>query len=106
MAVCDPVVGDGGAGGEHFLQDHIALKGAAFLAAVVLGPGHADPALGADLAAELGVVALPAFGALGRGTIGEGIGEEAADLLAESLSLGAGRRRGEGKVDHGDFLAA
>src|SRR6185295_12501827 len=42
------------------LGDHVALEVAAGAAAVFLRPGHADPALRADFAAELAVEGLPA----------------------------------------------
>src|SRR5215472_7778853 len=51
-----PVGGRVGAGRrprrQHLFDDDVALEMRALVAAVFLGPGHADPALGADLAAE------------------------------------------------------
>src|SRR5271156_6259854 len=41
------------AGCQHLLGHDIALEMRALVTAVFLGPGHADPALGPDLTAEL-----------------------------------------------------
>ena len=52
LAVGDPVRRDRRAGGQHLFQDDVALQRAPLAAAVLLGPGHADPALGAHQFAE------------------------------------------------------
>ena len=53
LAVGDEVQAHRRVGDAEFLGDDVALEEAALAPAVFLGPGHADPALGADLAAEL-----------------------------------------------------
>ena len=81
-------------GDAELLGDDVALEEAALLAAVLLGPGHADPALRADLAAELFAV-----GAVDAGVVrveGAGLdllGEEGAHLAAQRRHSG-GRRIG------------
>ena len=42
----------------EFLGDHVALEEASLVAAVFLGPSHADPALGADATAELAAMQI------------------------------------------------
>ncbi|MNC76544.1 hypothetical protein D3C75_1282870 [compost metagenome] len=49
------------ASGEQLLKHHITLEGTAFVTAVALGPGHAQPAAFAQLAAEFRVGAIPVF---------------------------------------------
>src|SRR6185437_5810056 len=58
LAIRDPVGADRRAGGEHLLDHHVALVGGALLAAVLLRPGHAEPAALGHLAAELGAPAV------------------------------------------------
>ena len=53
LPVGDEVQAHRRVGDAELLGDDVALEEAALAAAVFLGPGHADPALGADLAAEL-----------------------------------------------------
>ena len=52
LPVGDPVQADRCAGGEHFLQHDIAFERGTFVAAVLLRPGHADPAAPAHGAGE------------------------------------------------------
>ena len=56
LAIGGPMEADGCAGGEHLLDQHVAFERGAFVAAVFLGPGHADPAALGHLAGERLVV--------------------------------------------------
>ncbi|MCY1414681.1 hypothetical protein D3C76_640680 [compost metagenome] len=77
-----------GAGSQQLFQHHVALQGTAFMAAITLGPGHAQPATLAELAAELGIGAIPVFGAfLGR-VVFQRLGEKLAHLEPQGLRLG------------------
>ena len=55
LAVAGVVGGQRRAGGEHFLDQHVAFEGAAFVAAILFRPRHADPAALAHRAAEVAV---------------------------------------------------
>ncbi len=75
-------------GDAHLLGHHIALEEGAFLAAIFLRPGHAEPALGADPAGEfrrVGVFAVRLVRIEGAG--GDFLGEEGAHFLAQLLAL-------------------
>src|SRR5262245_3085521 len=76
-------------GGTEFLGHDVTLEKAAFMPTVLLGPGHADPALGPDLAAELGTKAVIVPRLLGiEGAGGDFLLQEGAHLGAERLALG------------------
>ena len=66
MPVGNPVCPDGSPCGEQLFDDDIAVYGGAFMATIILGPGHADPCAGAELAAEVRVESKPALGAINR----------------------------------------
>ena len=66
LAIGDPMQGNWRTGGEHLLQRHVAFQEGAFLTAVLLRPGHADPAPLPHRAAEIRIHAGPRFGALHR----------------------------------------
>src|SRR5690606_30077282 len=57
LPVGDPVERHGRAGRKQFLGDDVAIQRGPLVAAILLRPGHAEPALGAELAAEFGRVA-------------------------------------------------
>src|SRR5262245_53512460 len=72
----------------EFLGDDVALTMASLLSTVVVRPGHADPALGADAAAELGIVqvALPGLGRV-EGAGRHLLGDKGPHLLPQRLAL-------------------
>ena len=75
------------AGRQHFLRHDIALEMRALVAAIFFGPGHADPPLGADLAAELARErALAAVRREGAGL--DLLAQKGADLPAQFLGFG------------------
>ena len=79
LAIRGPVEADGSAGGQQFLDQHVAFEGSPFVAAVLFRPGHADPTAFGHLAAEcLVVVAAVAEG-------GAVLVQERADFLAEGF---------------------
>src|SRR2546427_4602878 len=88
LPVRNPVSADGRAGGEHLLHHHVALEEGALVAAVLLGPRHADPAARADAARELAVEATPRLGPLHGGGAAELLFEKLTHLGAETLGLG------------------
>ena len=72
-------------GDPEFLGDDVAFQEAALPAAELLGPGHADPALGADLAAELLAVAVIVAGLVRiEGAGRDLLGQERAHLAAQA----------------------
>ncbi len=86
-------------GDAHFLGHHIALEERALVAAMLLRPGHAEPAARADLAGEfrrVGVFAVRLVRVEGAG--GDFLGEEGAHFLAQLLAFRAagGSDRNEG----------
>ena len=95
-------------GDAELLGDDVALEEALLAAAVFLGPGHADPALGADLAAELlAVGAIDAAGVCAEGAGLDLLGEERAHLLAQRLALGRQADRVESQLGcHARLLSA
>ncbi|MNT55284.1 hypothetical protein D3C72_1925100 [compost metagenome] len=78
----------GRAGCQQFFQDDVAFKGAAFVAAIPLGPGHSQPAARAQLATEVGVGTVPVLGALLGGIVFQRVSEKFADLGAQGVCLG------------------
>ena len=72
-----------------------------FMAAMLLRPGHADPAACAHRARERGIETGPGFRPLHRFARGELGFQEVADLLTERLGFRGGRGRGKGKRGHG-----
>ena len=86
------------AGRQHFLRHDIALEMRALAAAIFLRPGHADPPLGADLAAEFARERpLAAIG--GKGSRLDLLAQKGADLLAQFLGLGRQLDRIEAKAE-------
>src|SRR5271170_8524202 len=82
---------------QHLLGHHIAFELRALVPAVFLGPGHADPALGADFAAELARErALAVMRGKGPGFLL--MPQKGADLLAQFLGLGRQFDRVEAKA--------
>ncbi|MCY1431249.1 hypothetical protein D9M71_472130 [compost metagenome] len=88
LAFGDPVGIHRRARGQQFFQHHVALQGAALMAAVAFRPGHAEPAAFAQLAAEGFVGAVPVLGALGGGKVFQGVGEKRPDFGAEGVGAG------------------
>ncbi|MFK4511280.1 hypothetical protein ABIF81_006458 [Bradyrhizobium daqingense] len=75
-------------GDAHLLGHHIALEERAFLAAIFLRPGHAEPALGADPAGKFRRVGVFAVGLVRiESAGGDLLGEEGAHFLAQPLAL-------------------
>src|SRR4051794_7880461 len=101
LPVGDPMAADGSAGGQHFLEHHVALKRGALMSTVTLRPSHADPAARAHLAAELGIEAAPGTSALLRRAIGNLTTEKGADFAAQGLGLRRLRRACETQRMHG-----
>ncbi len=76
-------------GDAEFLRHDVALEEGALAAAVFLRPGHADPALGADAAAQLRAVLVAVAGLLRiEGAGGDFLGEEGAHFRAQRLAFG------------------
>ena len=72
----------------HFLGDHIALEEGAFLAAILLRPGHAEPAFGSDAAGEFRRIGVFAVGLVRvEGAGGDFLGQERAHFLAQLLAF-------------------
>ncbi len=88
LTVGNPVGADRRARGQHLFQHDVAFERAPLLAAVALGPGHPNPAALAHAAAEGGIVAVPAFGALPGRAVGELGFQEVSHLGAHALPLG------------------
>src|SRR5271156_4532909 len=82
---------------QHLLGHDIAFELGALVPAVFLGPGHADPTLGSDLAAELARErALAVMRGKGPGFLL--LAQKRADLLAQFLGLGRQFDRVEAKA--------
>jgi hypothetical protein len=88
LAIGHPVEADRRAGGQCLLEHHVTLEERPLVAAILLGPRHADPALGRELLRELGMMAAPGARPLVGGELGQLGPEELAHLLAERLRLG------------------
>src|SRR6266404_7028380 len=73
---------------QKLLGDDVAVEEAALAAAVLLGPGDADPALLAHRLAELGRARVPACEAVLGLEAGQRLLEKGADLHAQCLGLG------------------
>ena len=95
LAVSDPMRARRCARRQHLLGEDIALERRAALAAIVLGPGHADPAVRADGAAEVGRESAPSLEARREAAAGALLGEKAAQLDPERLGLGRQLDRAE-----------
>ena len=98
LPVGHPMGGNGGTGGQHFLQHHVALQKTFPATAVFLGPGHADPATGPHGLGKFRVGPGPGFGALDAWIALKMIGDEGADLGAKGLGLGRQKARRETNV--------
>ncbi len=83
LPVGDPVRADGGARDQQLLDHDIAFGSGALVAAIPLRPCHADPALRAELFAELAAAARPRARALDRRLAGERLLQESADRAAK-----------------------
>src|SRR6185437_3820576 len=81
------VVAGRGAVRQHLLDHDIAFEVAALLPAVFLRPGHADPALGADLAGKGGGIVVAAALRAERAGV-DLLPQESANLLAELDAFG------------------
>src|SRR5438093_3164749 len=88
LPVGHPVGAHRRAGGQQLLHHHVALEERALVAAVRLGPRHADPAARAHATRELAVEPAPRLRALDRRGAAEFLAEELAHLRAEALRLG------------------
>src|SRR5262245_16704413 len=83
LAVGDEVEPHRRIGNPEFLGDDVTLQEAAFMPPVALWPGHADPALGPDLATKAGaeaVIVARLLWIVAAG--GDFLGEKGAHLLA------------------------
>src|SRR5947208_1083449 len=87
LPVGHPVRRDGRPRSHHLLQHHVPLERRALVAAVALGPRHADPAARADLAAELAIEPAPGVRAPAGRAVAELGPEKVAHLLAEGPGL-------------------
>ena len=97
LAVAKPVGAEGCAHRQHFLHHHIALQMTALATAVLFGPGHANPALGAHGAAEVLVEAGPGVADFPAGPVLARLGEEVPHPLAQGLQCRRDFQRFEGK---------
>src|ERR1700730_3062492 len=88
---------------QHLLGHDIALEMRALVAAVFLGPGHPDPALGPDLAAEF-ARKRPLAVARGKGSGLSFLAQEGTDLLAQFLGLGRQLDRVEAEAETHRYL--
>src|SRR5579862_3933645 len=73
---------------EQLLGDDIAFEKALLAAAVALWPGHADPALGAEPAAEIGGAVRAEVAVWAPQPGAELVGDKAAHLTPQRLTLG------------------
>ena len=82
--------------GDAKLFGHdVAFQLAAFMSAIALRPGHADPALGADAAAESAVIGVAMAGLVRiESAGGDFFRQERAHLGAQRLRIAGGRRIG------------
>src|SRR6185437_11068981 len=88
LAVGDEEAAGRRIGDAHFFGDDVALQERAFMAAILLRPGHADPAALADLARECRHVGVLAVGLERReGAGGDLFGEEGAYFFAKLLAF-------------------
>src|SRR5262249_55416564 len=83
LPVGDPMRPDRRARGQQLLGHDIAFEHAALAAAIALGPGHADPAAGAEPAAELGRPMAAEIAVRDPEASGEFAGDEVANLSPE-----------------------
>src|SRR5206468_11757846 len=88
LPVRHPVRAHRRAGGQHLLHHDVALEERALVAAILLGPRHADPTARAHAARELAIEPAPGLRALDRCRAAELLAEEVAHLGAEALGLG------------------
>ena len=89
LPVGDEVQAHRRVGDAEFFRHHITLEEAALVAAVFFRPGHADPAFGADAAAERAIVAVAVPGPVRHeGAGGHFLGEKGAHLGAKFLARG------------------
>ena len=105
LAIGHPVGADRRAGGEGLLEHDVALQERALVAAVLLGPRHADPALGGELLRKLRMVPTPSARPLFGGELGQLRPEELADLLAQLFRLGRQLVKLEVERGHGRVLS-
>src|SRR6516164_8510272 len=88
LAVCDPMSPHRGAGREHLFENDVTLERGAFVATVALGPGHADPAARAHLAAKFRIATAPGAGPRSGRPSAQFTGEELTNFGPESLRFG------------------
>src|SRR6266404_2394815 len=86
---------------QKLLGDDVAVEETALAAAVLLGPGDADPALLAHRLAELGRARVPAREAVLGLEAGQRLLEEGANLDAQRLGLGRQMERRELELGDG-----
>ena len=91
LAIGDPVQRDRRTGGQHFLQHDVAFQRGALMAAILLRPGHADPAARPILRLNSASMPVQDSRVLHRLAIGQLGFQEVADFQAQSF--GFGRRR-------------
>src|SRR5216683_7222947 len=73
----------------HLLGHHVALEEAAFVTAIFLRPGHAEPAALADPAGKFRRVGVFAIGLVRiEGARGDFVGEEGTHFLAQLYAFG------------------
>ena len=83
---------------EQLFEHDVALERRPFVTAVLLGPGHPDPAARAELAAELRIEAHPAAGPLLGGAFQPGTSAATNSRTSaregfDRIRIGAERRR-------------
>ena len=89
LAVGDEVDTHRRVGDAEFLGDHVAFQVSAFMSAVALRPGHADPALGADAPAEGAAVGIAILRLMRiEGTGRALLRQERAHLRAQRIAFG------------------
>ena len=103
LAVGDPVGAGGRAVAQQLLGDDVALEEALLRAAILLGPGDADPALLAELAAELRREGIPAGEAVLRLHLGQRLLEESADFDTQLFRFGRQVKRREFELGYGHW---
>ncbi|MCY1513622.1 hypothetical protein D9M68_481310 [compost metagenome] len=88
LAVGEPVRRHRRAGGDQFLHQYEAGKGAAAGTTILLRQGEPEPALPRERAAEVGVVAHPRAGTHVRRHLAQGLLQEGADRRAQRFVIG------------------
>jgi hypothetical protein len=100
LAIRDPVCGHRRAGRQHLLKHDVTFQAGAFVAAILLRPGHADPAALAHLAGEVGVKTAPRRCAHMRRNRLQFLGEESTHFASQLLGFRHHGRIGKGEERH------